>query len=249
MLSGNQNDNIGISLSKRQFRIVTISALCLSFLRITRFTFAVDGLSINRRYVLSLFSTGCGIVHASKNSNAACLQGDLSPSCIGVYKVPIDDNIREMVSTKEALQKYAPDINFVPPIPSPTSVSSAYENILTQRLAADDIVKVVSAGRLEEAGIKVLNLIPRLTVSGRLLVEYNDPSEAKSTQESIALLKRQQLQNLLETTEVDWKNVDVMIGQGIRGDLGVSAVAQLHILSELRGAIASLDEFIANVKR
>jgi hypothetical protein len=37
-------------------------------------------------------------------SNAACLPGDLSPNCIGVYKVPIDDNIRSMVGTKEALK-------------------------------------------------------------------------------------------------------------------------------------------------
>ena len=206
----------------------------------------VEGLSINRRRMFSLLSTGCGIVYASTNSNAACLPGDLSPSCIGVYKVPIDDNIKEMVSTKEALQKYAPGINFVPPIPSPTSASSAYEAILTQRLAADDIVNVVAAGRLEEAGIKVLNLIPRLTVSGRVLVDYKI-SESKSTlQESI---QQQRLQNLLESTEVAWKDVDILMGQGIRGDMGVSAVAQLHILAELREAIASLDEFVAQVKQ
>ena len=210
---------------------------------------SVVGLSMNRRRLLSVFSTGCGIATASKHSNAACLQGDLTPSCIGVYKVPIDDNIREMVSTREALQKYAPGINFVPPIPSPASASSAYESILTQRLAADDIVNVVSAGRLEEAGIKVLNLIPRLTVSGRVLVDYESSETKSKIPESIAFLKRQQLQNLLETTEVAWKNVDIMIGQGIRGDLGVSAVAQLHILSELREANISLDEFVANVMK
>jgi hypothetical protein len=208
-----------------------------------------DGLLMDRRHAFSILSTGYGWVHLSKNSNAACLQGDLAPSCIGVYKVPIDDNIKEMISTRDALQRYAPGVNFVPPISPPTSVNSAYEMILTQRLAADDIVNVVSAGRLEEAGIKVLNLIPRLTVSGRVLVERDDEqSENKSKQESITLLKRQYRQTLLETTEVAWKSVDIMIGQGIRGDLGVSAVAQLHILSELREAIASLDEFVAYVK-
>lgn len=235
-----------IAIYRRGIMMVGLSTLCFVFICVLRIQVPiVDGLSVNRRRFFSLLSTGCGMVYVTKNSNAACLPGDLAPSCIGVYKVPIDDNIKEMVSTRETLQKYAPGINYVPPIPSPTSFSSAYEAILTQRLAADDIINVVSAGRLEEAGIKVLNLIPRLTVSGRVLVDY-EPSEAKSTQESI---QRQQLQNLLEATEVAWKNVDILIGQGIRGDMGVSAVAQLNILSELREAITSLDEFVANVNK
>jgi hypothetical protein len=234
------------TLNRLGFVIVGVSMLYFVFICVARIQVPiVDGLSLNRRRFFSLLSTGCGMACVVDNSNAACLPGDLAPSCIGVYKVPIDDNIKEMVSTRESLQKYAPGINYVPPIPSPTSFSSAYEAILTQRLAADDIVNVVSAGRLEEAGIKVLNLIPRLTVSGRVLVD-NDTSETKSTQESI---QREKLQNLLETTEVAWKNVDILIGQGIRGDMGVSAVAQLHILSELREAILSLDEFVASVKK
>ena len=225
--------------------VVTASMFYFVFILCILRAAIVDALSINRRRVFLLLSTGSGMLYITKNSNAACLPGDLTPSCIGVYKVPIDDNIKQMVATKEALQKYAPGINFVPPIPSPTSFRSAYEALLTQRLAADDIVNVVSAGRLEEAGIKVLNLIPRLTVSGRVLVNY-ETSTTKSTQESI---QQQYLQNLLETTEVAWKNVDIMIGQGIRGDMGVSAVAQLQILSEMREAIASLDEFVENVKK
>jgi hypothetical protein len=205
----------------------------------------VDAFSMNRRHVLLLVSCSIG---TPIESSAACLQGDLSASCIGVYKVPMDDNINKMISTKEALQIYAPGINYVPPIPSPTSINDAYDAILAQRLAADDIVVVVAAGRLEEAGIKVLNLIPRLTVSGRVLVN-NGYFVDSVANENIQYLSRQRIQNLFEVAEVAWKNVDVLIGQGIRGDLGVSAVAQLQILVELRDATAALDDFLVAVQR
>ena len=92
-------------------------------------------------------------------AHAACLSGDLSPSCIGVYKVPMDDRILPYVNTPEALSKFAPDLNYVPPIQSPDSVSQALEILATQQLAAQDIANVVSAGKLEEAGIKILNLL------------------------------------------------------------------------------------------
>jgi len=42
--------------------------------------------------------------------------------------------------------------------------------------------------------------------------------------------------------------VDITIGQGLRGTMGVSAVAQLTILSELREATAALDDFLRAVQ-
>lgn len=202
--------------------------------------------SVNRRKFLSLAMGGC-VMEATRATNAACLPGDLSPDCIGVYKVPINDNIKDMISTKEALKTFAPDLNFVPMIQPPKSSKAAFEALVAQRKAADDISGVVSAGRLEEAGIKVLNLIPRLTVSGRLLVENAvvDPDESAVIQD----LRRQQLANLFETADVAWKNVDILIGQGLRGNLGVSAVAQLQILSEVREATAAFDDFLLAVEK
>ena len=211
-------------------------------------TMKVAGWSlVDRRGILSLAVGGGCLIGAARRSNAACLPGDLSPECIGVYKVPIDDHIKDMVSTKEALKKYAPDLNFVPPVQTPKSSKAALETLLAQREAADGISSFVAAGRLEEAGIKVLYLIPRLTVSGRLLIESAivDPSASATVQE----LRRQQLINLFEIAEVAWKNVDIMIGQGLRGDLGVSAVAQIHILSELREATASFDDFLLAIEK
>jgi hypothetical protein len=231
-------------------RMVVPSSLHLIIVFVFYHVSFVNGLSLNRRRILWLISCKgvMPVMTIPAASNGACLQGDLTPSCIGVYKVPIDDNIKEMILTKEALQKYAPGINYVPPIQPPTSLKSAYDIILAQRLAADDISVAVAAGRLEEAGIKVLNLIPRLAVSGRMLVDNGDFVDT-SAPENIQYIRRQQVQNLFETTEVAWKNVDILMGQGIRGDLGVSAVAQIQILAELRDSTAAFDDFLATLKR
>jgi hypothetical protein len=206
---------------------------------------AAAGWTVDRRTWLRGVSR-IGLMGICDAVNAACLPGDLSPSCIGVYKVPIDETMNDMISTKEALQKYAPTLNYVPPVPRLTTPKSAWNALVAQRQAANDIVTVISAGRLEEAGIKVLNLIPRLTVAGRILVEHLAVGPPSSSS-SVASLRHQQLQNRLDAAVVAWNDVDILIGQGIRGDLGVSAVAQLRILSELQDAIAILDDFIAMV--
>jgi hypothetical protein len=179
-------------------------------------------------------------------AEAACLPGDLSVECIGVYKVPMDENILPYVGTPEALKKFAPDLKYVPPIRPPSSFSAALEMLETQRIAADDIQQVVLAGRLEEAGIKVLNFMPKVTSSGKLIVDIIeqglDPN--KSPMDEIKLTR---IQDQLNMVIALWGECDVTIGQGLRGQMGVSAVAQLQILSSLREATAALDDFMASI--
>jgi hypothetical protein len=221
------------------------------------FNNSVLALSLSNRKQFVKLVMGCGGIAASgalSASNAACLPGDLNPDCIGVYKVPLDDCLRDMFSTKESLKVFAPDLNYVPPMSAPQSSKAALEMIRAQRLAVDDIVTVVSAGRLEEAGIKVLNLLPRLTLSGRVLVEAAYGADVNAVNaievagaESIQDLRRQKAKSLLAAAEVAWNDVDIMIGQGLRGNLGVSAVAQLLVLAEIRQATAALDDFMTAV--
>lgn len=201
-----------------------------------------------RKMLVSMLGVGSAAGYAVVNggAQAACLPGDLSPSCIGVYKVPIDDNIKDMVGSKEALAKFAPDLNYVPPISAPKSAKAAREALEAQRTAVDDIKNVVAAGRLEGAGIKVLNLIPKLTVCGRVLID-DATNRNKNDSLVVAELRQQKLETLFQTAEVAWKNVDITIGQGLRGSLGVSAVAQLTVLSEVREATTALDDFLAAV--
>jgi hypothetical protein len=196
----------------------------------------------------SMFVAAMGTVAASTiaigTSKAACLPGDLSPECIGVYKVPIDDEIRPYVGSQQALEKFAPELKFVPPIDAPKSHKEAMEMLLAQRLAADDIRNVVAAGRLEEAGIKVLNLLPKLTVAGRVAVADVFGNENGDV---VGELRQARVQSQFQDLQGLWGGVDVMIGQGIRGDLGVSAVAQLQILQELSDGVRAYDDFLAIV--
>lgn len=229
--------------------------ICQSYSRLTLlFTYSavisqsLSAKGLSRRAILQRSAFGVlapveSILNKSLTANAACLPGDLSPSCIGVYKVPIDDNILPFIGTETALKKNAPDLSYVPPIVAPKSVSDALETLRKQRLLADEIVQIVTAGRLEEAGIKVLELLPKVTIAGRLIV--NARLDIQGASDAIQELQQQQLQNSFDQVYVSWNSVDVLIGQGLRGEMGASVVAQLTILAELKDATRALDDLIA----
>lgn len=180
---------------------------------------------------------------------AACLPGDLSPDCIGVYKVPLGETngASSMIGTEEALKRNAPDIRYVPPVAVPSTARDAIDILLSQRRAADDIRDVVMAGKLEEAGIKVLNLTPKVTVAGRTIVDDRMTTFPQDASEAVRDLQRQRIQSKLDMLLVEFNQLDMLIGQGIRGQLGVSAVAQLSIITELKEAIEAFDDFLAEV--
>ena len=158
-------------------------------------------------------------IASSSSASAICNPGDASPDCIGVYKLPSSTG---SITT--------PDARLV---------------LEAQRRAADDIRQVVAAGRLEEAGIKVLNLLPKVTAAGQTLLQTELVSHGGS--DGISEVRRIQVQSQLEEMLASWNRCDVTIGQGLRGDLGVSAVAQLTVLSELREATNAMDEFLSLV--
>jgi hypothetical protein len=181
-----------------------------------------------------------------QTSNAACLAGDLNPNCIGVYKVPMDNEILPFLNTKERLAKYAPELNFVPPPAVPASLKLARASLETLRQAADDIQGLVASGKLEQAGICVLKFIPQLTVAGRVLVE--DRAALVNASNVTMDFQRQQFQEKFQLAVNSWSSVDISIGQGLRGQMGVSAVAQLQLLAEIKEAKQALDDFLDYVK-
>jgi hypothetical protein len=226
--SSSSSSSTGVVCNRRQWISSSLSSLATTFTTV-----------------------GAVIVLPPLSSQAACLPGDLSKDCIGVYKVPMDDRSLPYFSTPEALQKFAPDLRYVPPIPAPTSLAQAWDILDTQRLAADDIQQVVQAGRLEEAGIKVLNLVPKVTSSGKMILDdalqriiANKSSSSSSNVVQEMTMNR--LESQWEMVVALWGESDVMIGQGLKGDLGVSAVAQLQILKQLQEANAALDDFMAS---
>ena len=206
----------------------------------------------SRRHVMELVCSGTVTTTAllfgtaSSAANAACLPGDISKECIGVYKVPLDEVTNsDLLNSPEALQRNAPNLNYVPPVTFPQSVTDAVQQLQAQRTAAEDIRSVVAAGRLEEAGIKVLNLLPRVTAAGRVVVDHvAQTSPLTGGAKDVQLL---QLQSRLEETLNTFGQVDVSIGQGLRGELGVVTVAQLTVLGDLKDAMIAFDDFLQQI--
>lgn len=226
-------------------------ALLLLFVETSR---SLSPQRTTRRTVLKEFLCCCSaavivvaISSEDSSASAACLPGDVSKECIGVYKVPMDDSIAGMVSTPEALQRNAPGLNYVPPVSFPQSIADAVGLLQSQRLAADDIRSVVAAGRLEEAGLKVLNLVPKVTAAGRVVVDHvAETSTLTGGAKDVQLL---QLQSTLDETLNSFGQVDVSIGQGLRGDLGVVTVAQLTVLGDLKDAMIAFDNFLQQIPK
>jgi len=202
--------------------------------------------------------TGAVVTVVPSIANAACLQGDVRPLCIGIYKVPLDDNILPYVSTPEELHKFAPDLKYVPPIEYPESFEVAMDILRAQRASADEIRQIILAGKLEEAGIKVLGLIPQVTSSSRRVfadleakIRTNGlvankakalvPTESETTVEEMAIEMAEDQMNYVNGY---WGDCDITIGQGIRGELGKMTVTQLAILEALRDATCALDDYL-----
>ena len=237
-------------------RLVSFVALSVNQGRMRRFFFILIVLQASHsalalrndcsRREVFLFGGGCWLAQnvMSTTANAACLPGDASPDCIGVYKIPIDDNILAYTGTESALKKFAPDTRFVPPIKPPSSPKEALTNLAQQRSIADDIMKEVWAGHLEDAGVMVLKLLPQVTLAGRVLLAADMNTDSNDTIQS---LRRQRLENQVEQVYVLWNSVDILIGQGIRGELGTIMVAQLAILDEIKDASRALDDLISAI--
>lgn len=180
----------------------------------------------------------------SSVANAACLAGDVSKQCIGVYKVPIDDSISEMVGTKEALARNAPGLNYVPPVKVPKSYKDAIEILYTQRNVADAAKDDISNGKLEEAGITVLGLVPKVTTAGRVVIRNLQQQSSTAAQ-----ARAQFIEDKFNYMLGSYGECDIMIGQGLRGEMGVSAAAQLNIMKQIQEANASLDDFLQSIPR
>lgn len=262
--------------------VKTPGAICLSFRNPTR-PLKNDGgciptssdMILPRRTVIkntfnSFLMTNAVIIFPVRGASAACLPGDVSADCIGVYKIPLlrnNGNINQFVDkNRSALKQFAPDIKTdnVPVIGMPKDPMEAWQVLQAQRLAADDIVAVIRQGKLEEGGVKILNLLPRVGMAGQLMIQtslssstlVNDSAlsaveeENKQQQKkaSIQQLKEMQLESALNSVLNSFGECDIMIGQGIRGEMGAITAAQIHILNELRDAIRAYDDFLAIVQ-
>ena len=85
--------------------------------------------------------------------------------------------------------------------------------------------------------------------SSTTLSESSESSESSTTSSSSSMsvideLKIDRIEDQFNLMIGYWGGIDIEIGQGLRGDLGVSAVAQLLILETLRDVTCALDDFL-----
>lgn len=170
-------------------------------------------------------------------NQAACLPGDTSMDCIGVYKVPIDEAIKGMIDTPEQLAKFAPGLRWTEPIEYPKNYKVAKDEILDLQSKVQELIPIVSKGDLTSAGVELLRIVPRITVAGRVIIGSLNNVKDFSMKAFRAEVAHNELLASLGA-------VDVLIGQSFAGQLGSVTAAQIQILEELRSAIEHYDELI-----
>ena len=191
-----------------------------------------------------------GFLILPTQTHAACLQGDTSPDCIGFYKVPLDDAILPYIDSPEKLAQFAPGVRWVPPIQYPKAYNAALAELqpLKQRTAAlnDWILK----GNLTAVGVELLSIIPRLTVSGRVVISnLEGSSQDKRNGASDVGLRALRIEASYLELVAKLNSIDILIGQALRGDLGSLTAGQIQILSELREANSLFDDMMLAIPK
>jgi hypothetical protein len=182
----------------------------------------------------------------TKPAGAACLPGDISKDCIGVYKLPyVDATESAWLYDKDTLGLFAPDVRYIEVEKQPGTIALAKKQLRTERVKIKIIREVVLDGELEQAGLLILNLIPRVTSAGLKIQDYVEGKTVETaSQNSYAEKELRRLQQSLEVLVAEWSSIDIELGFALRGQRGVTAVAQIEILRYLKDATVALDDFI-----
>ena len=212
-----------------------------------------DAIMTSRRNAIrQLLGVGSAVVSATAAletirpaaAQAACLPGDKNVDCIGVYKVPVDDRVLPYVKSPETLETFAPDVRWVPPVEYPKSYGDAFTKLADSGDRFEKIVvEAIKRGKLEDAGVELLGITPTATVAGRVIVSELSGSPRKSndwtSSSSISedgengdlSMKGLRAEVVLSELVVALGQVDILLGQGMNGQLGSITAAQIQLLS------------------
>lgn len=207
--------------------------------------------NIRRKFISFSLSMAMSQFFTISRANAACLPGDIREECIGVYKLPMDDAALPYVETPEKLRQYAPDLKFVEPIKYPINYLMAFSQLKEQRQNFDAVQENIARGDIKQAGLILLDIVPKVTAAGRFIVKCyktaanNERNKLSDSDEAKTLdMKSYRIEYALNECLGYLGETDVLIGQAIRGELGVSAPAQLAILDQLGDARKEFDELL-----
>lgn len=186
--------------------------------------------------VFNFFLYGISLTGNPALSQAACLSGDPSPECIGVYKVPLDDAIKSYIDTPEHLARFAPDLRWVPLTDYPKSPKLAKVELVAMHERIQNIISMVTKGDFTGAGVEILTITPRIFAAGSVIYDH---LQTNSSTEIIAMRSENATNELLYSLG----SSDIILGQALAGRQGV-IVTQLQVLEDLRNAETSLNELL-----
>ena len=202
--------------------------------------------------------------------HAACLPGDLSANCIGVYKTPIDAPESDFMDSPEKLKAYAPDLNWVEPVQYPKTFEDAISQLNDLRQQLDVAQEYVANGKLEASGISLLEITPKINAAGitiiqtinkALIDERNKAMKSKKRKDgeyvenpstnkgTILELESNRVQTSLNELLGYLGETDVLLGQGLKGELGAPAPAQIQILENFGECKREFDNFLATIPK
>jgi len=136
-------------------------------------------------------------------------------------------------------------IEFVPPSPTFNGTyKDALEILYTQRIALDNIREVISSGKLDEAGFKLMQLSAQTRVAGKIVLD--------TLQESIsnngAMLRYLSCQKKFAILVDLCDECGIVVQNALKGKLGAVAPAQIKIGVVVEDAILAYDDFLAVVR-
>jgi len=188
-------------------------------------------------------------------SNAACLAGDTSTECIGYYKMPVvdEDDRSGFFDTAENLSIYAPDVRWVPPVPYPKTYKLARDELVDLQRRVSELPAPVLRGELVYTGTELLGIVPRITAAGRVVIRALTISSLRTTVPAsggkFGLMKKkngfsqQEFADSADEAEeahddllTNLAEVDIVIGQYLRGGVGAVIATQVQILESLKEA-------------
>jgi len=206
---------------------------------------------------LAILTTTC--TSRPEPSQAACLAGDTSTECIGYYKMPVveEDEAAGYFDTAENLSIYAPDVRWVPPVQFPKTYKLAREELMEMQLRIRELPVPVLKGELVYTGKELLSIVPRITAAGRVIIRTLTVSSLKSPTSLKGRGKKKNgytVQDFADSADeaeeahddllTNLAEIDIVIGQYLKGKAGAIIATQVQILENLKEADASFSSLM-----
>ena len=150
----------------------------------------------------------------------------------------------------------------VPPIEYPPNFSAASDQVQQQRVKLDLVKDLILKGDLNQGGLVLLDVVPKVSAAGKVIlkgfgdavnkernlqmkrIKSNDGTIISSEKATTLDMRAYRFEYSINELLGYLGEVDILIGQGLRGELGASAPAQILILSSIDEAQREFDEML-----